>query len=152
MLRRPLGGGYHWLQLPLKLALGVGGQWLGIGRAPWRGEGGGASPPSNASLVRPPPTSPSPPTPKHPPTKLRPACAARRLNSRGVAPGVAHDQRWISSTELGRVAAGFPSTFMEHPLCRRALPMHCSPIAFLEALGEGGVVRDREVLEWPYTT
>ena len=36
---KAVGGGYCRLPMPLKLALG--GQWLGIGWAPWRGGGGG---------------------------------------------------------------------------------------------------------------
>ena len=39
-----VGGGYYRLQMPLRLALGVRGQWLGVGWAPWRA-GGGTPPP-----------------------------------------------------------------------------------------------------------
>ena len=46
--------GYRRLQMPLKSHLASGGgQWLGVGWAPWRGGGGGGSPASDASLVLP---------------------------------------------------------------------------------------------------
>ena len=45
---KAVGGGYCRLQMPLTLALGVRGQWLGISWGPWRG---GTSPRSNASLA-----------------------------------------------------------------------------------------------------
>ena len=35
-----VGGGYCRLQMPLKQTLPSGRQWLGVGWAPWRGEGG----------------------------------------------------------------------------------------------------------------
>ena len=38
-----VGDGYCRLQMPLKLALAVRGQWLGIGWAPWRGSLGGGT-------------------------------------------------------------------------------------------------------------
>ena len=48
---KAVGGGYCRLQMPLKLALAIGGQWLGIGWAPSRRRGGGVtSSPSNALL------------------------------------------------------------------------------------------------------
>ena len=34
---KAVGGDYCRLQMPLTLALGVRGQWLGIGWGPWRG-------------------------------------------------------------------------------------------------------------------
>ena len=40
---KAVGGGYCRLQMPLKLALGVREQWLGVGWAPW--EGGEVPPP-----------------------------------------------------------------------------------------------------------
>ena len=53
---KAVGGGCCRLQMPLTPPLGItwrplasGGQWLGIGWAPWMG-GRGTSPPSNASL------------------------------------------------------------------------------------------------------
>ena len=47
-----VGGGYCRLQMPLSQDLASGGQWLGVGWAPWSG-GGGHPPPSNASLALP---------------------------------------------------------------------------------------------------
>ena len=41
---KTVGGGYCQLQMPLRLHLASGEQWLGVGWAPWRGGGGGAPP------------------------------------------------------------------------------------------------------------
>ena len=48
---KAVGGGYCRLQMPLKLALAVRGQWLGVGWVPST-EGGG-TPPPHASLPTP---------------------------------------------------------------------------------------------------
>ena len=51
---KAVGGGYCRLQMPLKRAhLASGRQWLGIGRAPWRGGGGGYLPPFQCIPARP---------------------------------------------------------------------------------------------------
>ena len=54
---KAVGGGYCWLQMPLRLALGVRGTVAGHSLGALEG-GGGTSPPSNASL----PPGPPPPT------------------------------------------------------------------------------------------
>ena len=42
---KAVGGGYCRIQMPLKPALGVRRQWLGLGWAPWRAGGGVYLPP-----------------------------------------------------------------------------------------------------------
>ena len=46
---KAVGGGYCRLPMPLSMALAIERQWLGVGRAPWRGEEV-PTPLSNASL------------------------------------------------------------------------------------------------------
>ena len=75
-------GGYCWLQMPLK-HLPSGRQWLGVGRAPWRGEG---PPPPSLQCI----PCPSPPFVHHPPP------SSRRRRSRSCGGRSTAGCRWAS--------------------------------------------------------